>query len=934
MDRYFFKQHFKSVVLGCLKKCSLSISCCLLGILGLPAQQVDLINADNGSVIQSLAGSVSLELNSLRQRALNVRYTPGAVGTASVAFYINGGLSRIDSVSPFNLAGSAEGIEGALLPQPGTYAIEFREYNSVDGNGDLLGTTTLNLTVTDALSHRMRSVRLVTGLPYTRVRVRMLKHAFPFGSMTKEPRSSGEAQISLRETIDEQNQQDIFLANFNYSVSGNQMKWYAQQPDWWSGSPHQTGYATPGQHRYDTTDNWAGFMASQSIPMRGHAIFWGEKADNEQTPTDLMHDPDWVEALGTDALYWMEQRAKSIVGRYAGHVDDWDFVNELWHGDWYRDTFGAAITKQMADWVLEANPNARLWYNEYNMLDNTSNSEQFRTLLEQLILEGVPVDGIGCQAHFGSAPDAVTVKAALDILDDLGRPIMLTEFDVGWGADNSDAARELEEADGLEAVYRTAFEHEAVTGIIMWGFWEGNHWQPQRALWLNDWTPTAQALRYQSLVLDEWWTDAQLVTDANGNLQFAAFAGEYEIDIAGDLELVNLSAGEAIVNWAYESNNLNPSSALEIQLKRPVNNNRYSKCEAVEFLAEVNAGAHAISKVDFYVEGERIKSDYTAPYTAVWLESTGGLYNVWAVVTDANNDTVTSSTHTISVIWDDQSNLLSNPGFESGTTDWSVFGDGNFLIVNDPVYAGTQALLMSGRTATWNGIARDVSGLLTAGMSYAYSAYARLGAGTDTCKLVLRIAYTDGSDPEYINIVEQSVGSDAWTALEGDFMYSPEAGKTVSNATLYLAGPVAGTDLYGDAFTLQVAESNAHDSDFDGLWDTWETSYFGGANAGNSGRNDDYDQDGSSNLEEFRAGTDPADATSSLRITAFEKLANSVRIDWRSEPERSYRILQADDLSSGNWVPLMEQIPGAASEKSETLSQSEEAGYYKVTLDE
>ena len=917
-----------------VKKPSLCLSCCLLGFIALPAQQLDLIDAEDASFIQSLSGNTSLELNSLGKRALNIRYTPADAGTASVAFYINGGLSRIDSVSPYNLAGWAEGIEGALLPQPGSYSIEFREYSAVDGNGSLLTTTTLALSVTDALSHRMRSVRLVTGQPYTRVRLRMLKHAFPFGSMTNEPLNPAEAQISLRETSDEQNQQDIFHANFNYSVSGNQMKWYVQQPDWWSGSPHQSGYATPGLHQYGTTDNWTGYMAAQNVPVRGHAVFWGEKADSEQTPTDLMHDPDWVEALGTEALYWMEQRAKSIVGRYAGKVDDWDFVNELWHGDWYRDTFGTSITKQMADWVLEANPNARLWYNEYNMLDSTSNSEQFRTLLEQLILEGVPVDGIGCQAHFGSAPDAATVKAALDILDDLGRPIMLTEFDCGWGADNTDAARELEEADGLEAVYRTAFEHEAVAGIIMWGFWEGNHWQPQRALWLNDWTPTPKALRYQSLVLDEWWTDAQLVTDASGNLQFAAFAGEYEIDIAGDLETISLSAGEGMVNWTYENNSLSSSSALEIQLKRPVDKNRYAKCEAVEFLAEVNAGAHAISKVEFYVGGVLIKRDSTAPYTAVWLESTGGVCDVWAVVTDANNATATSSTHSISVIWDNQDNLLSNPGFESGTTGWSVFGDGNFSMVNDPSYDGAQALLMSGRTATWNGIGRDVSNLLTAGKNYAYSCYARLGAGVDNCKLVLRIAYTDGSDPEYINIVEQSVGADAWTAIQGDFIYLPDAGKTVSNATLYLSGPAAGTDLYGDAFLLQQGEGNPHDSDLDGLWDTWETSYFGGTNADHSGADDDYDQDGIRNFWEFHAGTDPTDAASGLRITAFEKLANSVRIDWRSESERSYRILRADDLISGNWVPLMEQITAAPGENSQTLSESGAAGYYKVTLDE
>ena len=904
------------------------------GLVGLAAQVVELLDAEDASVIQVVNGSAALDLNSLGKRALDIRYTPDAAGAGSVVFSLNGSLARVDDSSPYRLGGHAGGVDGAWLPGTGSYTIEIKEYTGADGTGTELASQSWILTISDALSHRMRPVRLQTGLPNTRVRVRMLKHGFPFGCMTKEPSNAAEAQISLRETIDEQNQQDIFLANFNYSVSGNQMKWYAQQPDWWSGSPHQNGYATPGQHRFSTADSWTTFLQSQSIPMRGHAVFWGEKADSEQTPTDLMHDPNWVEALGTDAPYWIEQRAKSIVGRYAGQVDDWDFVNEMWHGDWYRDTFGASITKQMADWVLEANPNAKLWYNEYNMLDNTSNSEQFRTLLEQLILEGVPVDGIGCQAHFGSAPDAATVKAALDILDDLGRPIMLTEFDCGWGADNTDAARELEEADGLEAVYRTAFEHEAVTGILMWGFWEGNHWKPERALYLNDWTPTAQALRYQALVLDEWWTDYELVTDPSGNLEFSAFAGEYELDVDGDLEAVSLSAGDAQVDLTYASNSLTAYSAMEVQLKRPVTGNKYAKSEAVELLAEVSAGAFAISKVDFYVDGTLIRSDYTAPYTAVWVNVTGGNHALHATATDANNDTDSSESHWISVMWGDVDNLLSNRGFENGTNFWDVFGAGTLTTVTDPIFGGSNAALLTGRTATWNGIAQEVLSILESGKMYVFSGRARLTEGNDTCRLNLKISYSDNSDPEYLTIATETINANSWTRLQGDFIYEPNPLKTVSSLKLYISGPAAGTDFYADGFFLEQGEGNAHDSDFDGLWDTWETTYFGGVNAVNSDADDDYDKDGMSNLVEFRAGTDPTDAASSLRITAFEKLANSVRIDWRGETERSYRILRADDLSSGNWVPLMEQIVGLPSENSESLIQSEATGYYKVALDE
>ena len=39
---------------------------------------------------------------------------------------------------------------------------------------------------------------------------------------------------------------------------------------------------------------------------------------------------------------------------------------------------------------------------------------------------------------------------------------------------------------------------------MMWGFWEGDHWQPHTAMWTKDWSPTPQALAYRDLVYNRW----------------------------------------------------------------------------------------------------------------------------------------------------------------------------------------------------------------------------------------------------------------------------------------------------------------------------------------------------------------------------------------------------------------------------------------------
>src|SRR5439155_21982115 len=83
----------------------------------------------------------------------------------------------------------------------------------------------------------------------------------------------------------------------------------------------------------------------------------------------------------------------------------------------------------------------------------------------------------------------------------------------------------------------------------------------------------------------------------------------------------------------------------------------------------------------------------------------------------------------------------------------------------------------------------------------------------------------------------------------------------------------------------------------DGFPDAWQNRYFG-LNAPNRGPNDDPDQDGASNFEEFRAGTDPLSASSVLRISDFRVVNGEVRLQFQSVAGRAYRLERAKDRKS------------------------------------
>ena len=78
-------------------------------------------------------------------------------------------------------------------------------------------------------------------------------------------------------------------------------------------------------------------------------------------------------------------------------------------------------------------------------------------------------------------------------------------------------------ADKLELVYRTAYSHPAVEGIMMWVFWAGASWRgPNAGLAHRDWTLNEAGKRYEAL-MEEWTTEVSGQTDADGVLSFRGF---------------------------------------------------------------------------------------------------------------------------------------------------------------------------------------------------------------------------------------------------------------------------------------------------------------------------------------------------------------------------------------------------------------------------
>ena len=379
--------------------------------------------------------------------------------------------------------------------------------------------------------HRMGDLD-IKARPGAEVHVKQLRHEFWFGAALSNGAFSG------RMNAEEQRKyKETFLANFNAAVTENALKWHDME-------------RRQGRVNYATVDAILAWTEKHEIPLRGHNIFWG--IPNRVQP--------WLKEMDdATLLQTLKARALDIGKRYRGRFAEYDLNNEMIHANYYEERLGPGITKQMADWVKQADPGARLYFNDYDILTGNKLDDYIKHI-RGLLERGTPMAGIGVQGHLhGETFDPAALNHALDELAKIGLPICITEFNIPGQRSvymrekNRELTPEQEQAKAkaITDYYRICFAHPKVKGILMWGFWEGANWIRQSSLYRRDFTPTPAAEAYRDLIFKEWWTDSKVKADAGGQCQIRAFYGRYTVTCGDQTKEVMLSKdkGRAAVRF-------------------------------------------------------------------------------------------------------------------------------------------------------------------------------------------------------------------------------------------------------------------------------------------------------------------------------------------------------------------------------------------------
>ncbi len=231
------------------------------------------------------------------------------------------------------------------------------------------------------------------------------------------------AAVSVNTLFTDQRYRNIAMSEFNLVTLESSVK--AQ-------------FIHPSQNKYDFTDadNIVAMAEANGQAVHGHTLVFAKS------------NPSWItDAPTADLPGIMANHITNVVGHFKGRIATWDVVNEplsekdedyengglgLRTSFWQR-AMGESYIDQAFIAARAADPSAKLYLNDYGIEHGGQRWDALLALVQRLKSRGVPIDGVGFEAHVYETTDKIdfeTLRAHMKAIADLGLSVRISEIDV------------------------------------------------------------------------------------------------------------------------------------------------------------------------------------------------------------------------------------------------------------------------------------------------------------------------------------------------------------------------------------------------------------------------------------------------------------------------------------------------------------------------
>jgi endo-1,4-beta-xylanase len=247
---------------------------------------------------------------------------------------------------------------------------------------------------------------------------------------------------------------------FDATTPENELKWETSEPE-------------RGRYDFGPADRVVAFGREHGMHVRGHTLVW-----HNQNPGWLVNG----HFSRAELIALLRDHIRTLMHRYAGRIAEWDVVNEAVDDDGrLRDTLwlrgiGPQYIPLAFRFAHEADPRAKLVYNDYGAEGTGVKADAVYRLVATLVRAHVPIDAVGFQTHVETKPIPGFVEN-LRRFAALGLDIELTEIDVRV-PDHASAADLRAQTDQYRTIIGACRALPACRGMVFWGLDDADSWIP------------------------------------------------------------------------------------------------------------------------------------------------------------------------------------------------------------------------------------------------------------------------------------------------------------------------------------------------------------------------------------------------------------------------------------------------------------------------